>query len=212
MQYNSYAQFHPKILLRAMFKLANHLQFRCLMIKKKPAALNNEAFPLPITHIGQDRAQMRVNWHHAVSCLLSPAPIIAAWLLFSQPEGPPAGKLSSTACTTRDRASSTLPQGQFGMAVPAENTLDEIYIWSSSNMYCSALVFLIRLNPPWHSPNLAGTRQERSSPVLKDAGCSVLSPFAPFYVVLHRAALRTYRALFNSSLSWCNIVFYCMKY
>ncbi len=134
---------------------------------------------------------MRVNWHHAVSCLLSPEPIIAAWLPFSQPEGPPAGKLSSTACTTRDRASSTLPQGQFGMAVPAENTLDEIYIWSSSNMYCSALVFLIRLNPPWHSPNLAGTRQERSSPVLKDAGCSVLLPFAPFHVILPRSASET---------------------
>ncbi|KAL1255794.1 hypothetical protein QQF64_013855 [Cirrhinus molitorella] len=111
-----------------MFKLANHLQFRRLLIKGKSTAFNNEAFPLPITHIGQDTAQMRVNWHHAVSCLLSPAPIIEAWLPFSQPEGPPARKLSSTACTTRDRASSTLPQGQFGMAVPAENTLDEIYI------------------------------------------------------------------------------------
>lgn len=35
MQHNSSAQFHPKILLRAMFKLANHLQFRCLLIKRK---------------------------------------------------------------------------------------------------------------------------------------------------------------------------------
>lgn len=103
MQHNSSAQFHPKILLRAMFKLANYLRFRCLLIKKKSTALNDEAFLLPITHTEQDTAQMRVNWHHAVSCLLSPAPIIAAWLPFSQPEGPPAGKLSSTACTTRDQ-------------------------------------------------------------------------------------------------------------
>lgn len=45
--------------------------------------------------------------------------------------------------------------GQFGMQRSTENKPDEIYIWSSSNMYCSALLCLIRLAPSWCPPGLA---------------------------------------------------------
>lgn len=144
MQDNSYAQFHPKVLLQAMFKLANHLQFRHLKKKKAPV-LNNEA--LPIRHTGQDTAQMRVNWHHAVSCLLSPAPIIAAWLPFSQPE---ALQPESSVPVYAPLETGLLPHcHKANLAWPDQQRILLIkYIYDLfSNMHCSALVFLIRLNP-----------------------------------------------------------------
>lgn len=74
-----------------------------------------------------------------------------------------------------EQASAVWSAGQFGMQRSMENKPDEIYIWSSSNMYCSALLCLIRLAPSWYLPGLAaqdftaqivGSRCTRNAKVL----------------------------------------------
>lgn len=111
---------------------------------------------------GQNIQHMRVNESRAVFLLLSPLPIITAWLRFPQPETLQLENLvplhaPPETAVPADRTRANLARSSQQRIL----LIKYIYIWSSTNMYCSTFVVFIRLNPHWCYSEFSGKRLDK---------------------------------------------------